>query len=271
MAANNLRIIYNNAADTATITATGTAAGFPTTNLQSDIKGLVWRSSSTAATTVTLTWAADQVIGGIILPFTNLSNSATIRVVCKNSAAATLYDSGTITAVPYTLSKNGTSQYSYGGGSTARVYTTSILTTVRSIEITLVDAANIQGYMEVSRIVCGTYWSPTYNTEYGLSVEYRDQSQHNRAQAGNIITDISTMYKALNFTLGYMNLTDRNTLINILRLNGMRASLWISLFPNDIEPEKEYIYSIYGRLSQTATISHPQFSQYVSTITIEEV
>lgn len=271
MAANNLRIIHNNIADTATITSTATAVGYPTSNLQNDTKGLVWRSTSLASTTITLSWASDQIIGGVILPFTNLSTSATIRVVCKNSAATVLYDSGTVQAVPYVVPANGASNYSYGGGATARAYTTSILSTVRSVEVTLVDSGNTQGYMEVSRIVCGSYWSPTYNTEYGLSVDYKDTSQHSRTQAGNILTEIATAYKTLNFSLGYMNAADRNTLVRILRQNGMRKSLWISLFPLDTEPEKEYIYSVYGKLSQSATITHPQFSQYASTITIEEV
>lgn len=271
MAANNLRVLYSNVADFATITTDATAAGFPTSNMQTDIKGLVWRSTSQAATVITLSWGTNTTINSVILPYTNLSTSATVRVVCKNSTPTTIYDSGTIQAVPYTLPSAGTSNYSYGGGSVVRVYLPTVLTTVRTIEITIVDTGSLQGYMEVSRILCGNYWSPEYNLDYGVTVDYKDQSQHSRAQAGNIITDIAPIYKILSFNIGYMEAVDRNALITVLKQNGMRKSIWVSLFPSDTDKEKEYIYSIYGKLSQNATISHPMYSQYTSTLTIEEV
>lgn len=271
MAQNNLRILYSNVADDAVITATSTASGFLTTNMQSDIKGLVWRSTSLVSNTITLTWNSDQAIRCIVLPYTNLTTTATVRFVCKNSSGTVIYDSGTSTAVSYNLTGSRTGGYAYGEGSLVRHYLSSTLTTVRSIEITVVDSSNIQSYIEISRIICGTYWSPTYNTEFGLSVEYKDQSQHSRAQAGNIITDIGPSYKILNFNLGYMNDSDRDTLVSLLRQNGLRKALWVSLFPSDSDPEKEYIYSVYGKLSQSSTITHPMYSQYTSSITIEEV
>lgn len=273
MAANNLRVLYNNLADSASITATATASGYPTTNMQSDIKGLVWRSTSLLSTTITLTWTADQTLSAVILPYTNLSSTATINVVLKNSVGTVIAATGTgtaVTAIPYSVTAGSVSNYGYGGGSTARVYFTSTAA-VRSVEITIVDSGGTQGYMEVSRIICGTYWVPTFNVDYGPSVEYKDLSQHSRAQSGNIITDNAPSYKVLTFTIGYMVAADRNNLISIFRQNGMRKSVWVSLFPIDAEPEKEYIFSIYGRLSQGVTITHPQYTQYTTSLTIEEV
>lgn len=275
----NLRILYNNLADTATITASTSAASFPTTNMQADIKGITWRSTSTVSNTITINWAANQTIGVLAMPFTNLTNTATINTTFwsgQNGTGTSLYTTGTITAVPYNLVTWGTvatgvNAYSYGGGSAVRVYTPSILTTVQSITITLVDGSNAQGYMEVSRIICGTYWSPTYNTEFGLTIDYVDQSTQSRSQAGNIITDIGPIHKVLNFTLSYLQKADRNMLLQIMKLNGMRNALFISLFPSDADIEKEFTYQIYGKLSSNATISHPMYSQYASSITIEEV
>lgn len=276
----NLRILYNNIIDTASnIAATTTASGYPISNMQTDIKGQVWRSTSLLSNTITIDWATAQTIGVVVLPYTNLSSSATINTTFWTGAAGTgtnVYTTGTVAAVPYNFSTWGTpatgaNAYSYGGGNAVRVYTPSILTNVLSVTITILDASNTQGYIEISRLVAGTYWSPTYNTEFGLSVEYIDQSSVSRAQSGNIITDIAPIHKVLNFTLSYLQKADRNMLLQIMKLNGMRKSLFISLFPSDTDVEKEFTYQIYGRLSSNPTITHPMFSQYTSSIAIEEV
>jgi hypothetical protein len=81
VAANNLRIIYQNVVDvsTTTLTASSTAsAGTPASNMKLDSKSLVWRSGSvnTSAVNGLYTAKANLVIslasaniGGVILPF----------------------------------------------------------------------------------------------------------------------------------------------------------------------------------------------------------
>lgn len=279
MGANNLRVIYNNVADNATITATTSATNYPISNVLSDNKGSVWRSTSTISNTITLSWTTTQAMGAVILPFTNFSSGATINITAWSAANGTgtsLYTTGTISAVPYTLIKwdtvyTGVNAYGYGGGTCVRMYFPTIRSDVMSITITIVDSGNTQGYMEIGRIVAGTYWSPTYNTEFGLSIDYNDTSQHSRTQSGNIITDIGPVYKTITFNLSYMNAADRNVLLQILKLNGMRKSMFISIFPNDTDIEREFMYQIYGRLSSNPTITYPMYSIYAASITIQEV
>lgn len=275
--ANNLRVIYNNLADTATITATTTASGFPTTNMQTDVKGQAWRSTSAISNTITLTWATDQAISAVILPFTNLSTTATVNITLLTSTSTTIYTTGTITAVPYTVNNwaniaNGINTYSYGGGTAVRMYTpVTTYTNVRSITITIVDSGSTQGYLEVGRVICGTYWSPKYNTQYGLSVDFTDTSSHSRSQAGNIVTDVGPVYKTLTFDMSYMDSNDRTTLAQIMRNNAKRTPIFVSLFPSDADVNREFLYQIYGKLSNSMTISHPMYTQYASSVTIEEV
>lgn len=276
---NKLRILYSNVADTATITATTTATNFATANMQNDIKGSVWRSTSLLSNTITLNWSSAQSINCVVLPFTNLSKTATINVSAYNAVNGTgtlLYTSNTINAIPYTIPSwdttyTGTNAYSYGGGTSTVVYFPSTLTSVISLTITLFDNANTQGYVEVSRILCGQYWSPAFNADFGITLDYVDQSSHSRAQSGNIITDIGPVHKTLSFSLNFMSTSDRNYLVQIMKLNGMRKPLFVSIFPNDTDAEKEYNYQIYGKLSSNPTITHPMYTIYTSTLTIEEV
>lgn len=270
MAANNLRIIYKNLVDTATVTASTTAGITNAANLKVDSKSLVWRSTGSTAT-LTVTLSTSSTINGIVLPFTNLGPTATITVTLSNG-----YTTGAVLCAPYSGTElwnpasipTGTSTYSYGGGTYARVWfprQTSITTVTIAIN-------NIAGYIEASRLIIGEYWSPTYNTSYGLSAQIQDLSSHQRSESGDLITNRGTIHNTMNFTLDYLNVTDRVQLISLLKNNGMYRPIFISLFPDNSEDwTKEQAHQIYGKLTQLSSITHPVMSFYSSSIDIEEV
>lgn len=278
MGTNNLRIIYNNIADTAnTLTSSSSVANYEITNTRRDTKGSVWRSANTITTAnINLSWNTAQTISAVILPYTNLTATATIRIrLYSDTAYATqIYDSGTVTAVPAVLpnyyTSSGNYRYAFGGGSCARKYIPQT-SGCRGMRIDIADTANTDTYLEVSRIIVGTYWSPKHNTEFGLSVGITDSSSRSRTQTGNLITDIGTSNKTMSFNLSYMTKADRDTLFSIISSIGTKKSLYISLFPEDEDPANEQIHQIYGRLSDLATIVNPMYSIYASSINIEEV
>lgn len=278
MASNNLRVIYNNLADVSdTLTASSSATGYVIANTKKDTKGLVWRSASAVTTAnINMSWNTARTISAIILPYTNLSATATIRVrLYSDTAFATqIFDSGTVTAVPAILpsyyTSSGNYRYAFGGGSCARKYITST-SNCKGLRIDIVDTANTDTYLEVSRIIVGTYWSPIYNTEYGLSVGIQDSSTKLRTQTGNLVTDLGTSNKTLSFSLNYMLKSDRDVLYSILSTIGTKTSLYVSLFPEDSDTTKEQIYQIYGKLSDLATISNPVYSMFASTVSLEEI
>ena len=76
----NLRIIDTNTADISlTLTASTTAGALAASNLLTDIKSQVWRSTATSAR-LTLTWTDLRLINAVILPQTNFTNTATMRI-----------------------------------------------------------------------------------------------------------------------------------------------------------------------------------------------
>lgn len=271
-----LRFLYNNLADTAVITSTNTAAGYPTTNLQSDLKGLVWRSASTLSTVITLAWATNQTLDAVFLPYTNLSSTATVRFVLKNSANTTLYDSGSLLVSNlYTLPQANAAltnnQYSFGTGTSLRQYF-STLTTVRSLEITIVDGSNPQSFMEIGRIVCGKYLQFDFNVSFGLGLDVLDSSSSLRTEAGNLVVQRGTTHKVLNFSLDYMSQANRDTLFQLFKQFGIHKSFMVSVFPEDSDKSRESMYELYGKLSGNQfSITHPLYSQYTTSISIQEV
>lgn len=72
MAANNLRIIYQNIADTATLTASSTAGTTSVNNLKKDSKASIWRSSTSSTSSVKVNLVAtftSSIIGGGYITF----------------------------------------------------------------------------------------------------------------------------------------------------------------------------------------------------------
>ncbi len=298
MAANNLRIIYNNLADSATITASSTASASTTTaNLIKDAKTSIWRSATSSTTSVkanlVVTLPTASIVGGVILPFCNLTSVATIRVRGYTGAAPTLggtvdnptitatgtlvFDTGNVAACPYqqlglwawgTLPL-GVNSYSYGGGTYARVWFDQ--RSVTSLVIEIIDT-NASKYIEASRLVIGSYWSPTFNTSYGLSLASKDLSEHNRTQSGDLVTNRGVRFNSMTFDLNWLTPSDRVSFNQIVKGNGLPKPLFISLFPdNNTDWAKEQSHQLYGKLSQLGAVSHPVYEMYSTQIEIEEI
>jgi len=297
MAANNLRIIYQNIIDSATITASSTLGITSAANLAKDIKGSVWRSALSTTTSVKANLVvafAPTIVGGIMLPFCNLSPTATVRVRGYTGAAPTMagtvdlptvsatgtlvFDSGIVIAAPYQVLglwswgtlPLGVNSYSYGGGTYGRVWVPNQLSCT-SLLIEIVDV-NADRYIELSRLVVGAYWSPTFNTSFGLSSTNKDMSSHSRSESGDLITTRGVRYRSMRFDLTWLTPEDRLEFTRILKGNGLPKPLFISLFPDNLEDwDKEQAHQVYGKLSQLSDIQHPMFGIYSTAIDIEEI
>jgi len=277
----NLRIIYDNAAKRSTLTADSTIGNFVATNLLTDIKGEVWRGDSSAARSLTLTWASAETISAVVLPFCSLSSTATIRVRCFSDVACTAqtYATGWVIAAPASpLGASGwagvgygVNSYAFGGAATAVVYFPA-QTGVRGLKVDIQDTTNPLGYLEAGAIVVGDYFSPLYNVQAGeVSVETTDSSKHERSDAGDLFTDRGTLSKSLNLTLQHMPAADRNAVWRVLRGNAMMKPVFVSVNPEGGDSVEEQMYSIYGRLSSTSAMQYQFMGQFQASLKIDEL
>jgi hypothetical protein len=274
-------MLYINHTDSATILADSTAGNYDRNNLKNDLKGLVHRSLQKSIV-YTLTWDSAKTLNSIILPYTNLTKTATVTLGFYTEAADTSatytytttvkqYDTAT-PLLDITVPSN--SAYSYGGGRCVSIWSDAWATptvTCKKLTITISDSANPQPYIEVSRILCGTYWSPAYNTKFGIQVTHNDQSEHNRTEAGNLVTTNKTMFKTMNFELEWLPPADRTDFINIVKTIGIRKPLFVSVFPESSDPSIENEYEIYGKFTASPTITHPMFTVYATSVSLEEI
>lgn len=271
----NTRIVSDNAADRATPAASSEAAGFAAANLLTDKKSEVWRATAASAT-LTLTWNAGETVACVILPFCNFSPTATIRVRGYSDAAGTnlLFDTGAAQACPAPAASlrgwttaQAASAYAYGGGVCARVWFAQA--TVQHLVIDLADAANLQGYLEAARLVCGPYWSPQYNPS-ATSDTWVDLSAHYRTGAGDLMTDAGPVFKSVPIQLDLMPADDRAKLAGILR-NSRAYPIFLSVFPESSDLELERDHSVYGKRDADSEVATQYAVRYGTTIKVVSI
>jgi hypothetical protein len=266
----NLRVVYNNSADRATLSATAGVGTLVAANLLTDIKSEVWRTATTSAS-ITLTWTNAELIGCVALPFCNLSATATIRVRGYTEVAdvAAAVDTGVKLACPVGtgVAPAGVNSYAYAGASYAVAWLAQ--TSVKKVVVDLVDTGN--SYIEAARVVAGAYWSPINNADYGAQLTMVDTSKHERSDAGDLRTERGYMHKKINLDLSVMPAEDRNVIWSISRINGMSKPMLLSLTPEVGDATEEQTFSLYGKLSQQSSIRYQFANQYNTTIELEEI
>jgi hypothetical protein len=268
----NLRILYNNVADLATITASTTASGFAASNMQNAQKTSVHRSTGNTVT-YTLLWAGlgnSQRVNGIALPATNLNDNDIIQVKLYDDwrwpASGNLVVSSNTTACSgrSTLLQGGETttnytQFSFGGASKTSIWFPQVYT-IHRIEITLTSTSVSQ--IDCSRIVCGEYWEPTRQVDRGIELGFTDQSEITTTRSGNTYVDRKPIVETMNFQLQYLVEADRTTFMRIMRSWGTTGLIYACVFPDNTNPELTQAYSIYGR-NQTNALQY-QFAGYYS-------
>lgn len=273
----NLRIVYNNVSDRSSVVASSTAGTLVASNVLTDRKSDTWRSVGTSAT-LTFTYATAEFVGCVITPFCNLTSGATIRVrtYTETSDPTPIEDSGVVAAcasTPLGLWEwgnvpLGVNAYSYGGANYGRVWFNT--QPVKKVVVDIVDTSNTSGYIELSRVVMGGYFSPENDAELDASTEVIETSKSERNDATDLITDLGGKSKKISFNLSHMTPSDRNSVTNILKGNGVSRPIFLSLYPNSTDPSEEQLYQIWGKLSQQSSVTMAYWNAYSTTITIEE-
>jgi hypothetical protein len=266
-----MRLIYNNLADIATITASSTSSG-STSNLQNNRKSSVHRASTSV--TYTLTWATPHIINSVALPATNLVAGSNITVNLyattgsgtphtQQTAISAALDRnpimpGNVTALDYT-------HFSRGGATKTSIWFPTITTqTTQKVEIILTNSTSI----DCSRIVCGKYWEPKRDVSRGITLGIQDTSETSRTRTGDTYINTTYVTESMNFELQYFSDTDRKQLLDIFRTWGSNNYVYISVFPDNTNTEMTRSYSIYGR-SSDISLSYDIANFYTTSLSIE--
>jgi len=275
--ASDLLIIYDNAVDRATVTASSTSGTTAiVNNIKNDIKGKVHRANSTSTVTFDFTWSSNQTIGAIAIPMINVSAAATMAV--------TVYSADNWTSALQTINATSVFTYSdianwnsYNSSATANEfgigrYSSGYLilnqnySNVRSARVVI--AENTTGVLiDTARIVMGKAWRPIRYASNGVQLTLEDTASKVRTNSGNITIDPGFLYNNLSFEIRYMDETDRTELIKILKMVGSSKNVFVSIFPSSASRLRDD-YSIYGTITRSP-LTYVIYGYYTNTINIE--
>lgn len=255
-------------------------------------------ASTTAHSILLLTLPATNtaVVGGAVLTLTNAGTGAAVRLSGYNTNAPTLSGSTdlprvvtTAGQVPAFDTKNiegiswdtagvdnwttlGTTTFGADRNCIRAFVPSASQVLARYIVVEVMDLVNSSGYIEASRLIVGPYWTPIYNTSYGMSSSIKDTSTNERTESGDLITTNGVVYKTLNFDMNWMTKADKDEMIKLLKIAGSRRGIFVSLFPdNSDDYGKENLYQIYGKLLPNSGITHPYLDTFATQIEVEEV
>lgn len=283
---NKLRIIHDNAADRAMLTASSQSGTLGPANLQRDSKSAVLRSAGTSQQ-ITVTWPAGETLGCVGLTPTNLTSGAymRVRIWAHPGDVQPAFDSAYVQACapapfgtfPFGALPLGHNAYRWGGvnawsrgaGAAAVLWFPRVRCRLMLIDIN--DPQNPQGYVEASRLITGDYWDPAYNAEYGAALQVQDSSERYRTGAGTLKTQRGSMSDKLSLQLNHLSADDRIRFMRILRENGGARPMLVSLFPEHADKLLEQDHLVYGLPTNLGAVSTPYYETYAVPLEIEGI
>ena len=282
----NLRIIHDNVADRATLTASSQAGMLGPANLQRDRKSAVLRATGNAQV-ITSTWSTQEAIACVALINTNLTSSAQMRVRgwARAGDAAPVLDTGYMMPCPpvplghftWGAQPLGWNAYKWGGANTwargggADGVAWFPVVRVAQLVIEVFSPYSAGGYVEISRLVAGNYWSPEYNAEYGASLALQGTSENYRTAAGDLRHSQGTTSDKISINLAHLTPADRAQFMRILRESGTERAMLFSLFPEHADSLLEQDHMLYGRVSNLDAVATPYYDTYSTPLQIEGI
>lgn len=229
-------------------------AAFPVTNLQSNVRGDAWRSTSLAAQTIAGTFGGNvrQITTWGIWPADASSLiGAQVRVRLWSDVAKTtlVYDSGTIdfftpTGVVYGTFLWGVQQWGVDNADkTARLapkvkFIAAVA--VSAFEITITNAGNVENqYFEARRILLGDYTEAPYSAEKGFKPRRAANSTQKRAVGGSLRRFRRARWNEAGFEIHLETQAQRQAWHDLCYLADPGAEIFIAIFDPDVDGEKQ--------------------------------
>lgn len=269
----NLRILYQNHADTAGIFSTSEVGALKTENLKNDRKSSVHRCDGNLVQ-IYMSWPAPVSIGAVSLPACNLEAGANVNVRLYTGAGWTTqildlsrqvgYAPGLVGVAPGARSAN---HFALGGETRHTVWLGQNYTGILGCIIFLQDVANTSGFLDSSRLVVSPYWEAPKNPGYGGSAGVVDTSKAERTDSGDVCISRGAVYRTMSLKLDEFPEANRAELLRIVT-SAAGKNLLYSLFPENASASLEHDHTIYGRRASGA-FSMDFYNSYSTPLEIE--
>jgi len=274
----NLRICARNIFDTAagcTLSASpALVTTLPESNLQTQQRFKTARSTSTASQDIKATWSTGaqrfnflhtrmhNFTASAQLALPTYSDTAWTTSIAANAAANCFDYTGfdrndVLTETDFRLLKNSTR------------YVT-LITTLQSLIARYTDAANPDGYFDISRLYGGEYREFAYNVpDGGEALTFDDFSTQQRMDDGSLVTDKGQKARVIELAHDFMTSADWAFVLSILRSAGKDKDIFVSLYPSDGTYLEAYWQGLF-KLANPGAFSRHRYGLAQTKITLIE-
>ena len=250
-----MRLVYDNRADSATITASTTSGSLVASNLANNAPELVWRATNKQPT-ITLTWAAAQPVEAVAVAWTNLTAAATITFrVFAETADVTPARTATVTA---------------GSAGVGSVYSTFFPTgtTGKKVEVYISDTTN-GANVQVGRVIVGPTLRPARGVRPGAGLSVSDRSNVSRSESGILRVEQAGTYRTLSVQFDMMEPAEANAYLLLMR-GGAGRVVFATIFPDPLHPH-HHTHSLLGRPTSGYEQTLAEMGLSSGTMTFEEI
>lgn len=228
------------------------------TNVLNPDPDLVSISQPTGTATFSFEFNEPKFINCLAIINHNISENGTIQIQAFDEDGYPIYDETRI---------GGFTEYGYGqepgyggmgyGGYAGEEYANEFSTSafwstingfVKEVHITLTDNT-IGGYIQVSRIKLGKYWSPRLNYSWDSVFGWDSNISLNRTFGGSLRTQIGKTFKVGSLSWNFLSEAENSDINQILKRNDGRDDVFWSGYPelgNSKEQDNQALCLITG-------------------------
>lgn len=258
------RIVPVNEFDTATLTATPAAVTtLPATNLQSNVRDRLWRSTSLASQALEFTWGGNvrRISHFSLWPSAQASSliGSSVRLqlysdlAMSSSAYDQTWDFWTPTGPGWGDDPWGAFQWgaAYDDRTSRLAPLSKWFTTVNASagRVTITNGGAVDtDYFEARRIVLGEYQEAPYNAGIGAAPQWRSNSTQQRTIGGSLRRLSRARWRELRFETIFASDADRAEWADIIYACDPGNEVLVSIFPANASERLERDFTILGSL-----------------------
>jgi hypothetical protein len=243
------RILRRNLIDEATPGASAPTllSTLPATNLQTQSRNEMARTTGLASQVIPWTFTSDKRVNMVAVCRHNLTTGGTIQIDVYSDAAMTvlLESSGAIAAFSTAnLSRVDADDYldaRFRGKKNFVYYLAALRTSVRGIKITLTDAANPTGYLEASRAFAGEYFEFAYDVGFGSEGGgSMTLTKQGRSDGGDLWSDRGADFETQRLDPDFIQESELAEFLAIASKLSTHTDFWFDLVPGDTSARGVY-------------------------------
>jgi hypothetical protein len=260
--ATKILFLYSNQFDTATLTESSQATGFPAENLQNPFRTKVWRTAGAVAGTadliIDLGAGTKSTTCVALIGYTWTSAPGTLNLLFHDDAG---FGVGTHTE-SLTWHANPTANGNYG-----TIIKTFASYDERFLKLDVVYSPGaVPTDWDLGRIFIGTYFEPAYSYDANWMENFVDESMAARTIGGQDHFDTITKFREFIFSHTTYTQAQWESFQAVFNAVGLAKDLFIA-FDYDNEPDE---LTVYGKFTQLPGASSYAFQGYNANFTFRE-